>query len=202
MKKSLFFTSILIFSLYLTGCTRNNANNDVAYRNRNYTEPARVNNNVPRHGGPAITGVDVSDPRLDRNENRRNYNKFTNVRNDNQNNTRNNKTRMRVADEAADRIAGLPEVDSANVIVTDNNAFVAAKLNNSSRNDLTKDIEDQISREVKKVDRDIDNVYISVNPDFYDRMNNYARDIRNGKPISGLFNEFTETIRRIFPDAR
>ncbi|MBT2653668.1 YhcN/YlaJ family sporulation lipoprotein [Bacillus sp. ISL-18] len=41
----------------------------------------------------------------------------------------------------------------------------------------------------------IDNVYVSENPDFYDRMTTYASDIRNGRPISGFFNEFTETIR-------
>lgn len=111
-----------------------------------------------------------------------------------------NEPRMRVADRAADRITSLKEVDSATVIVTDNNAYVAAKLNDSSRNKLSKAVERKISDKVKKVDRDIDKVYVSVNPDFFDRMNNYAQDMRQGRPVSGFFEQFTETIQRIFPD--
>jgi YhcN/YlaJ family sporulation lipoprotein len=109
---------------------------------------------------------------------------------------------MRVADEVAARVADLKEVDTANVIVTENNAYVAVKLSPSSRNEWTKKIENKISRRVKSVDPDIDNVFVSENPDFYDRMNTYASDIRNGKPVSGFFNQFTETIRRVFPKAK
>ncbi|AZU62989.1 YhcN/YlaJ family sporulation lipoprotein [Neobacillus mesonae] len=192
MKKRVFLTTALIFSLYLTGCARNNVNDDVAYRNAN--EPTRVNYNTPNHGGPALTGVDVSDNRLDYNANRRD-NDLLDVRND-------NRSKMRVADDAARKVADLPDVDRANVIVTENNAYVAAKLDRSARNGLTSNIENQISRAVKSVDRDIDRVYVSVNPDFYDRFNNYAGDIRNGRPVSGFFDEFTKTIRRVFPDAR
>ncbi|ETI67922.1 YhcN/YlaJ family sporulation lipoprotein [Neobacillus vireti] len=199
MKKSLFVISTLIFSLYLSGCARNNVNDNVA-RNRNATEPTRVNYTNPNYpGGPAITGIDTSDTGIDRNMNRTNV---RNVRNDNRNNVGNNQSKMRVADKAADKVADLPEVDRANVIVTENNAYVAAKLDRSSRNELTSTIEDKISRAVKSVDRDIDNVYVSVNPDFYDRMNTYSGDIRNGRPISGFFNDFTDTIRRVFPNQR
>jgi YhcN/YlaJ family sporulation lipoprotein len=120
----------------------------------------------------------------------------------NRNNVGNNRSRMSVADKAAKKVADLPEVDRANIIVTDNNAYVAAKLDRSSRNELTSDIEKKISRKVKSVDPSIDNVYVSVNPDFYDRMNTYAGDIRNGRPISGFFEEFSDTIRRVFPNAR
>ncbi|MFF2450090.1 YhcN/YlaJ family sporulation lipoprotein [Neobacillus sp. NPDC058068] len=198
MKKSLFVISTLIFSLYLSGCARNNVNDNVA-RNRIATEPTRVNYTNPNYpGGPAVTGIDTSDTRLDRNMDRTNV---RNVRND-RNNVGNNQSKMRVADKAADKVADLPEVDRANVIVTENNAYVAARLDRSSRNEMTSTIEDKISRAVKSVDRDIDNVYVSVNPDFYDRMNNYAGDIRNGRPISGFFNQFTDTIRRVFPNAR
>ncbi|EKN65818.1 hypothetical protein BABA_18687 [Neobacillus bataviensis LMG 21833] len=196
MKKSLFVIGSLIFSLYLSGCAKNNVNDDVAYRNR-INEPTRVNYNTPNNGGPAITGVDTSNRGLDRNRNN-----IMNVRNDNRNNVGNHQSKIRIADKAADKVSGLPEVDTANILVTDNNAYVAARLDPSSRNELTSKIENKISRAVKSVDSSVDNVYVSVNPDFYDRMNNYAGDIRNGKPISGFFNQFSDTIRRVFPDAR
>ena len=186
MKKTIFLITTLIFSLYLSGCARNNVNDDVAYRNRNVNQPTRVNN--PNPGGPAITGVDNT--RLDRNADR---NDLTMDRND-------NRSKMRVADKAADKVSDMSEVDTANVIVTENNAYVAAKLNGSTT--LTSTIEDKISRKVKSVDHDIDNVYVSVNPDFFKQMNDYAGDIRNGRPISGFFNEFSDMVQRIFPDVK
>lgn len=198
MKKSLFIIGTLIFSLYLSGCATNNVNDDVAYRNQNTTEPTRVNYNTPNNGGPAITGVDTSDRRYDD----RNPDNVMNVPNDKRNNVGTNQSKIRIAEKAADKVTDLPEVDSANILVTENNAYVAAKLDPSSRNELTTDIENKISRAVKSADSDIDYVYVSVNPDFYDRMNDFANDIRNGKPVSGFVNEFTDTIRRVFPNAR
>ncbi|MFB7301999.1 YhcN/YlaJ family sporulation lipoprotein [Heyndrickxia sporothermodurans] len=70
--------------------------------------------------------------------------------------------KMRVADEAADRVAKLKEVDRANVIVTDNNAYVAVTLTDRSRNELSKTVENKIAKEVRKADKDIDNVYVSM----------------------------------------
>lgn len=193
MKKNYFLIATLIFTLYLTGCARTNVNDKVAYRDRNVTQPTRVNYNP--YGAP-ITGVDNTDVQLGRNVNNYNNN-ITNGRN-----VYDNRSKMRVADEAATKVADLKEVDTANVIVTENNAYVAVKLAPSSRNKMTTKIEKKISNRVKSVDRDIDNVYVSENPDFYDRMNEYASDIRNGKPISGFFNQFAETIRRVFPKAK
>ncbi|KYD10744.1 hypothetical protein B4102_1529 [Heyndrickxia sporothermodurans] len=80
--------------------------------------------------------------------------------NDDRNVNVNNK--MRVADEAADRVAKLKEVDRANVIVTDNNAYVAVTLTDRSRNELSKTVENKIAKEVRKADKDIDNVYVSM----------------------------------------
>jgi spore cortex protein len=202
MKKSLFIAATLIFSLYLTGCARNNVNNDIANRDRG-TEPTRVNDQTPGPGAnrPGITRTDVTDTRINRDTNRRMDNDPNDVRYT-PNTIGTDNSRMRVADRAADKVAGLPEVDSANVIVTYNNAYVAAKLDPSARNRLTKDVEHKIKRAVKSTDRNIDNVYVSVNPDFYKQINDYARDIRNGKPISGFFTQITDAIRRVFPDAK
>jgi spore cortex protein len=197
MRNSLFVIAILVSSLYLTGCAKNNIDGDVTTRQRNTNEITRVNFNNPNQVGPAISSADTSDPELDRN---RNYNTITNGRNNN--NVGSNQTNTRVADKAADKVINLTEVDNATVIVNDNNAYVAAKLDVSARNELTSAIKEKIARAVKSVDRDIDNVYISVNPDFYDRMNTYSRDIRNGGTVSGFIDEFSDTIRRVFPNAK
>ncbi|MBT2734144.1 YhcN/YlaJ family sporulation lipoprotein [Bacillus sp. ISL-7] len=197
MRNSLFVIATLVSSIYLTGCAKNNIDGDVTTRQRNTNEITRVNFNNPNQVGPAISSADTSDPELDRN---RNYNTITNGRNNN--NVGSNQTNTRVADKAADKVINLTEVDNATVIVNDNNAYVAAKLDVSARNELTSAIKEKIARAVKSVDRDIDNVYISVNPDFYDRMNTYSRDIRNGRTVSGFIDEFSDTIRRVFPNAK
>jgi spore cortex protein len=200
MKIKLILIASILCSLYVVGCARNNANNDdVAYRNRNGMEPTRVNYNT-RNGGPNVTNFDRNDGNI--NDYDRNDRNIIDVRNNNRNNNVIGENRMRVADKAAARVTDLREVDSANIIVTDNNAYVAAKLENHVGNKLTNKIEKKISDRVKSVDHDIDNVYVSVNPDFYDRMNNYVDDIRTGRPVSGFFDEFTTTIRRIFPDVK
>lgn len=207
MKKTILWIPALVISLCLTGCAKNNVNKDeVGYRdqnavnNRNANDHTRLHYNNPNYNnadinnnnrGPAMSTADNSrrDLRDDRNHNI--------IRNNND-----NRSKMRVADQAADKVSDLPEVDTANVIVTENNAYVAAKLDNSTRSGLTNDIENKISKAVKSVDHDIDRVYVSVNPDFYDRMNTYASDIRNGRPVSGFFNQFNEMIRRVFPDLK
>lgn len=110
------------------------------------------------------------------------------------------------ADEAEKKVTELEEVKSATVIITDNNAYVAAVL----KDDLSEVVEgseelEQINTEigdqVKAVKTDLKNVYVSVNPDFVDRMTDYANKIDAGEPIEGLGEEFNILVKRIFPDA-
>lgn len=162
------------------GFNGNNRNNDGMNVNNRNNNGLDVNNR-------ANNGLNVND----RNNNRMNVN-----------NRDNNQNRMTVADEAAEKIVSMREVDQANVIVTDNNAYVAAKLANQNGDRLDKNIENKISDVVKSTDQNIDHVYVSVNPDFYERTTSYANDIRNGRPVAGFFDEFNTLVRRIFPTKR
>ncbi|KMJ59560.1 hypothetical protein AB685_01385 [Bacillus sp. LL01] len=128
-----------------------------------------------------------------------------NVRNDGVNPRRVNETnepRLAVADEASKRITDLNEVKSSNVLVTNRNAYVAAVLEGQKNKELTKELEDKIANQVRQSDPNIRNVYVSVNPEFVDRMEGYSNDIRDGRPIAGIFDEFTEVVQRIFPTSR
>ncbi|MFC3781444.1 YhcN/YlaJ family sporulation lipoprotein [Bacillus chungangensis] len=108
-----------------------------------------------------------------------------------------------VAENAADLVTKLPEVDTANVLVTDRNAYVAARLNDRSRDDeISPDVESKIAKQVRKADKNIDNVYVSVNPDFYDRVQDYTEDVQRGNPVTGFADEFSELVQRVFPDRR
>ena len=115
---------------------------------------------------------------------------------------RNNKTRMEIADKAADRITELDEVKTANVIVTNRNAYAAVVLRDGTKGEVTDRLENKIADKVRATDSNIRNVYVSSNPDFVKRMADYGERIKEGAPIKGLFEEFNETVRRVFPNAR
>ena len=66
--------------------------------------------------------------------------------------------------------------------------------------ELTDDVKKEIEEIVKSSDDNIDNVYVSTNPDFMDLANNYANDVENGQPIEGFFNQFGNMFDRLFPE--
>ncbi|MFC5653747.1 YhcN/YlaJ family sporulation lipoprotein [Paenibacillus solisilvae] len=109
--------------------------------------------------------------------------------------------RIEVADRAAENITKLKGVRSANVLVTRQNAYVAAALDND-QNKMTQDIEDQIAKQVRATDANIKNVYVSTNPQFVDRINMYINDVQEGRPVAGFVEQFNDMISRIFPNAR
>ncbi|WP_244986926.1 YhcN/YlaJ family sporulation lipoprotein [Oceanobacillus caeni] len=135
----------------------------------------------------------------------------------------NNNTRYEVSKEAANQISKkVKEIDNVYVLTTDNNAYVAAELdtdnNNNNNNNVNNNnnninnnnndmFDDQLSDHVKKeisdivrsVDNDIDNVYVSTNPDFFNLANNYSNDVDRGKPVEGFFDQFGNMIERLFP---
>jgi YhcN/YlaJ family sporulation lipoprotein len=109
--------------------------------------------------------------------------------------------RVQVAKQAADKLTQVNGVKAANVIVTGHNAYVAAVVN-TSQTGLTRQMEDQIAQQVKATDPNIQNVYVSTNPEFVDRVNTYVADVGQGRPVAGFFEQFNEMVSRIFPKAR
>jgi hypothetical protein len=64
---------------------------------------------------------------------------------------------------------------------------------------LSDDVKEEISEIVQSVDGDIDNVYVTTNPDFFDLTNNYADDVEGGEPVEGFFDQIGNAIERLFP---
>ncbi|MFD1849968.1 YhcN/YlaJ family sporulation lipoprotein [Oceanobacillus bengalensis] len=221
MKKQL-ITSGLVLTLSLVGCQT--ADNDGA------TGTTTGNNNTgiqptQYHDRGSVDGTDARNYMLQRDadwfQNReentgQNNNDRVNTRNiNNQVNDNRNENRYEVGEEAANKITNqMDEIDSAYVLTTENNAYVAAELdtdnnNRGQRNDnntfddeLSDEVKEKIGDIVKSVDRDIDNVYVSTNPDFFNLTNNYAEDVDRGEPIEGFFDQFSNMIERIFPQNR
>jgi len=111
----------------------------------------------------------------------------------------NNNQKVEVADDIADKIVEMEEVENANVIVTDTNAYVAVVLKDGAEGSET--TENKIADEVRSANSSFKNVYVSMNPDFVKQMADYGTKIREDKPVEGFFEEFSDAMMRVFPDA-
>ncbi len=107
--------------------------------------------------------------------------------------------KLAVADDVADKIVKMEEVESANVLVTDTNAYVAVVLKEGA--DGSEVTENKIADEVRSANDTFKNVYVSMNPDFVKQMNEYGTKIRANEPVEGFFTEFSDAMKRVFPDA-
>lgn len=101
--------------------------------------------------------------------------------------------------ETADRVATVDGVEGATVLLTDNNAYVAVDLTEGT--DETDELKTKIRDEVKAEKPDVKNVYVSADPDFSKQFKDYGDRIEQGDPVEGFFEEFNDTVKRMFPDA-
>lgn len=101
--------------------------------------------------------------------------------------------------------------NTANNNKNNNNKNDTKNINNNNGNnnnnkgngdEITDDTKKKISDIVKSTDKDIDNVYVSTNPDFVDLVTNYANQAENGEPIEGLFDQMGNMIERVFPQEK
>lgn len=110
---------------------------------------------------------------------------------------------MQMADHIADKLAAMPEVDSAYVVITERNAYVAVTQNRKGVHarglGLPEALKTKIADRVKAMSTSTENVYVSANPDFASRMRNFADETRRGHPIQGFITEFNALVERIFP---
>jgi hypothetical protein len=232
--------------LGLTGCAdNNNAVNDNNALNDNNAGNMGVNN-VRNNTNNGVNGRNVS----------------------NQN--------LRVSSRAVRNVESLKEVDQAHVVIRNNDAYVAVRLNNTNNtntntnqnrtranggtigtapkmnasygngynsgtttnnvtngtngttsngttgyrnttnnagtngtnasinrtNDInargTNSLERKITNQVRAADRTIDNVHVSFDTDTFGQMTNYSNDIRTGTNRNGLWNDFTNSVNRMF----
>lgn len=205
------YSMAIVFVMLLVGCNTGDQND-----NNDNIEPTRYNDNnnndmYNRDQGRGMT------PRGTTNINNRNVNN----KDDNQ---------YDISKEAADKITDeIDEIENAYVLTTENNAYVAAVLDNDDNNnqtggnmngtgtrninndnnndqlnrdegaELTDEVKDKIADIVQSVDNDIDNVYVTTNPDFADLTNDYMNDFNDGKPVRGFFDQIGNMIERVFP---
>ncbi|KGX87355.1 YhcN/YlaJ family sporulation lipoprotein [Pontibacillus litoralis] len=190
--KILGVTALSAFMLF--GCNTDNNNKEEAGMNNSYEN--QNNDYSPEDDGFNNVNYDRPNGGLDGQD----YNE-ENIGNEDtyRDNNRNEYTVARkIADQVSDKVE---DVDRAYVLKTENNAYVAVTLDNGE-NRLNDPLKKEVAKVVKKTDNDVDNVYVSANEKFFDMTNDYAQDVRNGKPVEGFFEEFGQMINRIFPEAK
>lgn len=141
-----------------------------------------------------------------------------------------NANRMEMSQKIANKLASIKGVKSANVLLTNNNAYVAVVTDNKAtganhggtgprpysagsdrtyfgsydgtpamNDNVSAQVKENIANVVKKEAPNCNNVYVSANPDFVNRMNEYNKQATAGQPIAGFANEFQEMVYRLFP---
>lgn len=196
MKKWKLISMAALAAITLTACQNDNDNDTGMGRNGN-VEPTRYNN-------------------TDNNLVHRNTDNTMDV-DDRQKNGDDQQPRYQVADDVANKVKEVEGVDDAYVFTTDNNAFVAVDMKNddnnsgnngmgntatgdNNNNDVTDKVKKDVEKAVRSVDEDIDNVYVSADPDFLGMAKDYNNKIDEGQPVKGFFLEFGNMLNRVFPN--
>ena len=81
----------------------------------------------------------------------------------------------------------LKEVKHADIIVAGNQAYVAVVLTNGNKGAVENNLKKKIAKKVRSTDKNIDNVYVSANPDFVERMQEYGKRIQTASSATSSF---------------
>lgn len=207
--KILFLPLVLALVLVMIGCTvnrpgtqtrigRNTTDNLGVRRNNNMLGIERRNDDgvgVNRRNLNELADIDRRDNnRIGRDDDFDPTNRIGRVPGDN---NMNNLSRR--ANSIARRIAQLNEVNRCSVLLSGDTAIVGVDMANNLEGRMTTELKQKIENIVKDMDNNIKNVSITADPDLFTRISNMARDIRDGRPITGFANQFQEILRRITP---
>lgn len=113
----------------------------------------------------------------------------TNIPNNNQISTR--------ATTIAKRVAALPEVNNATVLINGNTAIVGVDVKGSNNNTVSTALRQKVEAAVRVADKNIRNISITSDPTIHTRIRTMSRDIESGRPISGFAREIEDIINRI-----
>jgi YhcN/YlaJ family sporulation lipoprotein len=103
------------------------------------------------------------------------------------------------ASRVATNVARIPEVNKATVVISGTTALVGVDMKAKVQGTHEKDVKKKIEKAVKDTDKSITRVYVTADPDLYKRIDNIARGISEGRPVSEFAKQISEIIKRITP---
>lgn len=220
INKFSFFALLLILSFVIVGCTPADNINDTGMNNRNrLTTQTRIGNGL---GNDGLSGTDnrLNDGYGFETELNNDFGLNNNGLNNGVNNGLNNNglndglnngmarsntngtnfgNMATNANEIATKIAALPEVDRASVVISDDTALVGCSLRGDTQGTMTNALRQKI-RGIVKEDVNIDNVSVTTDPDMTERIRTMSNSIFQGNPIEGFADEIRNLIRDITPN--
>lgn len=106
------------------------------------------------------------------------------------------------ANAIAKRVAALPEISNASVLINGNTAIVGCNVKGSSTNTINASLKQKIEAAVRVVDKDIRNISITSDPTISTQIRTMTRNIESGRPLSNFTKEIEDILRRITTPAR
>ncbi|MCQ4921596.1 YhcN/YlaJ family sporulation lipoprotein [Tissierella carlieri] len=119
---------------------------------------------------------------------------------DNGNITNNNLSTRATA--IANRVAALPEVNKASVVINGDTAIVGCDVKGSATNEISSNLRQKVEAAVKTADRNIKNISITSDPTLYTRIRTMSTNINNGNPISNFTRDIEDILNRITAPVR
>ena len=188
------FTLLLILSVVLIGCNPAFDNNTGMNNRDRMSTQTRIGNrdNVNNNDSFFNDGFD---------------NGLNNGLNNNLNNgmTRSNQSNTNFgnmasrANEVANKIANLPEVSRASVVISNDTALVGCSLRGNTQGTMTNALRQKIKGIVKDT-VDIDNVSVTTDPNMTNRIQTMSNSILQGNPIENFADDIRQLIRDITPN--
>lgn len=109
------------------------------------------------------------------------------------------KSHVQLATKIANGLVKKGYAKNAFAFVVGDSAYVAVTQKGKSKTNLGLAQKNKIGTAVKRIDNRIHHVYVSANPDVYQRFQSFANDVQAGKPISGIWDNFQTLVARVFP---
>lgn len=100
------------------------------------------------------------------------------------------------ASEIAKKISALPEVNSAQVVLTNDTAVVGCNLRGTTQGTMTNALRTKIEKIVKD-NSNITKVSVTSDPDLYKRIQTMSTGIGSGRMTDTFTNDINDLIRRI-----
>lgn len=206
----------LIILVALSGCTPSNPGLNA--RNRNLSTQTRIGNNGYNDGWGATNNGMMNDLGWNTTNNRfstytnpsgTNSNDFgtTNMDNLNTGMTRPN-TNLSTsmgnlstnANTIAQKIAALPEVSNASVVLSNNTAIVGCNLRGTTQGTMTTALRQKIDKIVKDNAPNVTRVSVTSDPNLFTRIQNMSNGMRNGTMLNTFERDVEDLWNRITPN--
>lgn len=93
----------------------------------------------------------------------------------------------------------IPEVKDAHVFLMETAAYVALDIERTADGIEASQLKEQVINLLKEKESKITNVYVTEDADTFTRFGEIAKDLANGKPISGFMDEIKNFFTRVTP---